>query len=226
MPREKNDKKVKEKGAKKNNRKNNVDDDDDNDDNGSDDSNNEKGTVFTISNSSDANDMLISVNISEAVEMLLEKRLSQREQALTNLLKLFSCGQSLVNYQETILVQLSRIIRRPSSFTEADLAMKLLTLFSLWLGPDEDDFFNTYDSLLQKLVNNNDIDENIRVVALSALSFCSFINSVEARESTIILCEEIMCSGNNDGNDLLCFTAIKSWILLASIMTLENIIDS
>ena len=226
MPREKNDKKVKEKGVKKNNRKNNVDDDDDNDDNGSDDSNNEKGTVFTISNSSDANDMLISVNISEAVEMLLEKRLSQREQALTNLLKLFSCGQSLVNYQETILVQLSRIIRRPSSFTEADLAMKLLTLFSLWLGPDEDDFFNTYDSLLQKLVNNNDIDENIRVVALSALSFCSFINSVEARESTIILCEEIMCSGNNDGNDLLCFTAIKSWILLASIMPLENIIDS
>ena len=176
-----------------------------------------------ISNSSDVNDMVIS----EAVEMLLEKRLSQREQALTTLVKMFASGQSLESYQETILIQLSRLIRKPSSFIESDNAAKLIMLFSLWLGADEDAFFETFDSLLQKLITTVDVDENIRVVALSTLAFCSFINSVESRERILALCEDIICESNNDGNDtLLCFTAIKSWILLASIIPIDIVIDS
>ena len=176
-----------------------------------------------ISSSSDVNDMIISEN----VEMLLEKRLSQREQALITLVKMFASGQSLESYQETILIQLSRLIRKPSSFIESDNATKLIMLFSLWLGADEDAFFETFDSLLQKLITTVDVDENIRVVALSTLAFCSFINSVESRERILALCEDIICESNNDGNDtLLCFTAIKSWILLASIIPIDIVIDS
>jgi hypothetical protein len=204
---------------------------DSSDDEGDNDNDVAANTVFAsitipktvISSSSDVNDMVIS----EAVEMLLEKRLSQREQALITLVKMFASGQSLESYQETILIQLSRLIRKPSSFIESDNAAKLIMLFSLWLGADEDAFFETFDSLLQKLITTVDVDENIRVVALSTLAFCSFINSVESRERILTLCEDIICESNNDGNDtLLCFTAIKSWILLASIIPIDIVIDS
>jgi len=224
-PRDKKDKSSNKKGER---RKKNQDSSDDEGDNDNDVTAN---TVFAsitipktvISSSSDVNDMVIS----EAVEMLLEKRLSQREQALITLVKMFARGQSLESYKETILIQLSRLIRKPSSFIESDNATKLIMLFSLWLGADEDAFFETFDSLLQKLITTVDVDENIRVVALSTLAFCSFINSVESRERILTLCEDIICESNNDGNDtLLCFTAIKSWILLASIIPIDIVIDS
>ena len=234
-PRDKKDHTKNKKGERRKKGHDVVSDDDD--DHNNDDGGDAIPSVFTsiittpkttltksiISNSSDVNDMLIS----EAAELLLEKRLSQREQALMTLVKMLSLGHDLGNYQETILIQLSRLIRKPSSLTEIDMATKLIMLFSLWLGADEDAFFETFDSLLQKLITTEGIDENIRVAALSALAFCSFISSIESRERILTLCEDIICDSNNDSSDtLLCFTAIKSWILLASIMPVDIIIDS
>ena len=226
----------KEKNKKGERRKKHDDDDDDEngggDDGGGDDTPSVFNAIITpkttltksiISNSSDVNDMLIS----EAAELLIEKRLSQREQALTTLVKMLSLGHDLGNYQETILIQLSRLIRKPSSLIEIEMTTKLLMLFSLWLGADEDAFFDTFDSLLEKVITTETLDEAMRVAALSALAFCSFISSVESRERILTLCGDIICDGNNDSSDtLLCFTAIKSWILLASIMPVDIIIDS
>lgn len=179
--------------------------------------------VSTISSSSDVNDMIIS----EAVELLLEKRLSQREKALITLVRLFSIGQSLSNYQETILTQVTKLLKKPQSEIEMDNATKIIMLFSLSLGPDEETFFDTFDALLQKLTTDSDSDENIRVAALKCLAFCSFINSIDSRERILTLCEDIICDSNNDGNDtLLCCTAIKSWILLASVISVDVIIYS
>ena len=70
--------------------------------------------------------------ISEAVEKLSEKRFTTRESGLEQLIKHFQTSYdstkdlSIDSYQETILTQLLRSIRRPPSLKEGKLCTHLL----------------------------------------------------------------------------------------------------
>ncbi|KAJ1433359.1 interferon-related developmental regulator-domain-containing protein [Ochromonadaceae sp. CCMP2298] len=122
------------------------------------------------------------VNISEAVEMLSEKRSSTRETGLESLITHFqsSFGDasdlSIEGYQDTLTEQMLRMIRRPNSVKEGKLCIQLLCLLALYNGPEEDDFLNLFERPLQVLVDSASGSlHDLSGPALSCLALISFV---------------------------------------------------
>lgn len=74
--------------------------------------------------------------------------------------------------------------------------------------------------IITKIVNGSTNYEELRVCAVAALAFSSFICSSEDGYKVMTLCEDIMC-GESEGQPATSFLkarAAASWLLLASIM--------
>jgi hypothetical protein len=121
------------------------------------------------------------VDISEAVELLSEKRASSRETGLESLITHFQSSfsdpgeLSIEGYQDTLTENLLRMIRRPNSAREGKLCIHLLCLLALYLGPEEDDFLNSFERPLTVLVDGTTLVE-LCGPALGALAFVAFVS--------------------------------------------------
>lgn len=169
--------------------------------------------------------------LSESVEKLSDKRASTREAGLKGILKVLrGTNQSMVdsvsNYNDTICSSLSRMLRRPASLKEGTLCLDAYCLLCLLAGPDEGDLFDQFEQFLTKLVNGNSNYEELRVAAIAALAFSSYICSSEAHYRVMTLCEDVLC-GESEGEPAtpaLQARAAASWTLLASINSEEAVL--
>jgi Interferon-related developmental regulator (IFRD) len=163
-------------------------------------------------------------NISESVENLADKRASTRESGLKGVLKaLRSTNQLLVDsvsgFTEAIGTALAKMLRRPGSVKEGTMCLQVYSLMSLVAGPDETDLFDQFEQLLIKIINGGSNFEELRVAAISALAFSSYICANEAQYRVMTLCEDVLC-GESEGEPAtaaLKARAAASWSLVASI---------
>ena len=138
--------------------------------------------------------------LSEAVEKLSEKRYTTRESGLEQLIKHFQTSHdsvaelSIDGYQDTILTQLLRSLRRPPSLKEGKLCTQLLSLVGLYLGQDEVEFFSSVEKPLKHLVHATRPElVEMRGNALMCLSFLAFIcGGVDAGHRIWSYCEHIL----------------------------------
>lgn len=145
-----------------------------------------------------------NANISETVEKLLEKRFTTRENGLEQLIRHFqsshekSTSLSIDGYQDTIMTQLVRIIRKPYSVKEGKLCANLLSLMGLYVGADEEDFFASVEKPLKQLVDGTNPElQGLRDSALTCLVMLAFIcGGVDAGYRTWSYCERILTQQN------------------------------
>jgi len=150
---------------------------------------------------------VISIDISEATEMLSEKRYSTRERGLEALIKHFQTSYedeadlSIEGYQDSITSQLLRLIRRPNSVKEGKLCTHLLCLIGLYLGPDEDEFFDAFVAPLQLIVDSaSDALLELRGAALECLVLLSYIcGGIDASYRTWNYCRNKLVSLSSSG---------------------------
>jgi hypothetical protein len=145
----------------------------------------------------------ISDGLSEAVEKLSEKRASTRENGLKSVLKILrGSNEDLVDttadYNENICTSLLRMIRKPVTFKEGALCLEVYCLLCLIAGPDEDELYKQFEQLIIRLVNGSSTFEELRVPAIAALAFSSYICSSEANFRVMTLCEDVLC-GESEG---------------------------
>jgi len=141
-----------------------------------------------------------STNVSELVEKLTDKRFTTREAGLDSLIKHFQTSRSntddlsIEGYQDTILTHLQRIVRKPFSAKEGKLCAHLLSLIGLHLGPDEEEFYKTFEKPLRQLVDGTNPElQDVRGPALSCLALLTFIcGGVDAGYKTWSYCERIL----------------------------------
>jgi hypothetical protein len=162
----------------------------------------------------------VSMELSESVELLGEKRPSERIKGLTILLKLIRSGVSVSEYIESICTFLTRLLKRPNNIQEALSCISLLCLLSLSLGQDEEDFYLIFEPILKKIYNSSEYDDEIRSAALSGCSFMCYINSNDGVEILLATLEDLYCDEyDEDGNEvssIVIVAAAHSWMLLAT----------
>lgn len=145
-----------------------------------------------------------STNISEIVEKIVEKRFTTRETGLEQLIKHFqsshdsSAALSIEGYQDTIMTQLVRVIRKPYSVKEGKLCAHLLSLLGLYKGADEEDFFKSVEKPLKQLVDGTNPElQGLRDSALSCLVILAYVcGGVDAGYRTWSYCERILTQQN------------------------------
>ena len=137
------------------------------------------------------------LKISEAVENLAEKRASTRADALKSLIKILRSNNkalvdSVLDYSDTLRVSLCRLLRRPASEAEGMLCLQVLALYSLLIGTDENDMFESVEKVLIKTVTD-ECGNDLRVRALATLAFASFICSSDSTDRVMTFCEDVLC---------------------------------
>ena len=137
------------------------------------------------------------LKISEAVENLAEKRASTRADALKSLIKILRSSNkalvdSVLDYSDTLRASLCRLLRRPASDAEGMLCLQVLALYSLLIGTDENDMFESVEKVLIKTVTDEG-GNDLRVRALATLAFASFICSSDSTDRVLTFCEDVLC---------------------------------
>lgn len=120
-------------------------------------------------------------DMSEAMEMLREKRINLREPGLQNIIKYLQSSRGtdevnpLDNFQDTLVSILLRMIRKPASMKEGSLVCHLLNLMALHFGADNVTFVEQFDKPLQQCVDGKGPEyEALRTDALFTLTFITF----------------------------------------------------
>lgn len=171
----------------------------------------------------------ISMELSEAVELLNEKRPSERSKGLIILLRLIRSGVDIREYIESICTLLTRLLKRPTDTQEALSCITILCLISLTLGQDEEDFYLIFEPILSKIYNSSEYDDEIRSAALSGCAFMCYICSNDGVEKLLSTLEDLYCEEYDDnGNEVSCIiivAAAHSWMLLATRISNESCLE-
>ena len=159
-----------------------------------------KETVFDVS------------MLSEAVERLSDQRPSARQAALQALLAMLrgaAADHTVLSLQESYLdstsAAVARILQRAASSVGAGveetlLALEVLCLLGLVVGPQEDAFYARFQPLLLRGLEAD--EEEVQVAALFSLCFLSFVCS-DGHSSGVALmdlCESIICGEAGGGS--------------------------
>jgi hypothetical protein len=168
-------------------------------------------------------------NYYDALEKLNEKKASTRLKGLQEILGILQSGgvESFpLGSLESLNSSLVKFIRRPTSSSEAVDAMKVVSVLSLILGPN-DQFVETFSRLFVHIITRVE-DETMRAEALKCLAFVNYVSSTDHSESTAwVLSEQIILltvEGLEVSADLRVF-ALKFWCLLASVIDLEIVLE-
>jgi hypothetical protein len=93
---------------------------------------------------------------SEALEDLTNSSSGKRLKALQAMLKILRSGidlsDYLLNYRTELCGALLWILRRQVAETECVLAVQISCIFALIVGPDDDDYFETFNEALKTAV--------------------------------------------------------------------------
>lgn len=143
--------------------------------------------------------------LSEAVERLSDKRPSARQAALQSLLTMLrgAAAESTVqvlleSYMDSTSGAVGRILQRAASSVGAGveetlLALEVLCLLGLIVGPQEDEFYSRFQPLLLRGLEAD--EEEVQCSALFSLCFLSFVCSDGHGSGAALmgLCESIIC---------------------------------
>lgn len=171
--------------------------------------------------------------ISEAADNLTEQKPEIRLQACLNLLQILRGPQAteageyiLDSYIDTLTVGIIKMLNKQTSSDKNAEGMKLLELISLLAllkGPNEDEFFTSFETVLTKLIECSSLGEVMQSKAMFTLSFLSFICGHVTTRKTWEYIEEVLCEGPDEITDLPYIEACRSWVLLATTMEDEEI---
>mmetsp|Transcript_15955 Transcript_15955/g.24042 ORF Transcript_15955/g.24042 Transcript_15955/m.24042 type:complete len:426 (+) Transcript_15955:139-1416(+) len=174
--------------------------------------------------SSSAADML-----SEHIDNLNEKKSATRMQALNGTLKCLQSNcdvsDSVRGHMETLNRALVRLIRSASSEKEGILAVQILCVLALEMGPDEDSFFEAYFPALKYAITRSEYHD-LRCWAVKAVSFVCFICASDGYDA-LNFCEEVI-SQASEGVYVptsLQAVALQAWCLLSSTMPPDVILQ-
>eukprot|EP01036_Dinobryon_divergens_P045462 gene45462-60741_t len=169
--------------------------------------------------------------LMQAVDNLSEKRSATRVSALDTILKLFrenkvNVTEAVHKNRDTIIDSVSKILRQPSSEREGVLAIELIQMVCLALGPEQDEILEQIVPVLKSIATRSEYDK-LRGTAVSAIAFSSLICSSRADDDIWELCEGFLC-GESEGKPVsrqLQAAAAYAWCLLATVMSRKAIIS-
>lgn len=179
--------------------------------------------TMALENQSDENEKYY-----EALEKLNENTTS-RLTGLRDILGILRSGgvESFpLNSLDTLKSSLVKFIRRPTSSTEATEAMKVVSVLSLILGPD-DQFVETFSRLFVHIITRVE-DDTMRAEALKCLAFISYVSLTDHSESSAWALSEQLILLTAEGLEVsadLRGLALKFWCLLASVINPEVVLE-
>jgi len=176
----------------------------------------------------------VRLAISEGVELLLDQKPSIRMAATQKLLDQLrgphgrAAGECLLNsYQNQIQTVVSRLIQRQAN-TPTDEAPGLLELtcfLAMVLCGFQNEFFKTFESPLKKLVEQPLAGEDVQSQALFTLGFCCYVCRDVEQSEVWEYVEDMLCNGPDDPSELPFIQAARTWVLLASVMDDEHVLE-
>jgi uncharacterized protein (UPF0147 family) len=168
-------------------------------------------------------------NYYDALEKLNEKKASSRLKGLQEILGILQSG-GVENFPldslDTLNLSLVKFIRRPTSSSEATEAMKVVSVLSLILGPN-DQFVDTFSRLFVHIITRVE-DDTLRAEALKCLAFINYVSSTDHSDSAAWALSEQLILLTAEGLEVpadLRGLALKFWCLLASVINPEIVLE-
>ena len=93
------------------------------------------------------------------------------------------------------------------------------------IGVSQDEFFEKFEIPLKKIIEEENVGEEFQSQALFTLGFICYISSLNGQRETWDYIEDIICDGPDQGFFVPVVQAVRSWVLLASVMDDENILE-
>lgn len=115
--------------------------------------------------------------IAEKVDLLFEKRKAVREAALSTLLATLSfryCGEALELRQETLADGLERVMK-DLQLEPTLLALKTTSVATLSIQSGHEVFFNKFNDLTRRIINNKSLSCVVRSEAINTLAIMCFM---------------------------------------------------
>ena len=173
-------------------------------------------------------------DVREAMAELMNQKPTIRMHGAQSLLHLMrgtsarvacECLQS--SFADQMLTAVSRLLQRQASNTteEAPLLLELTCMISLMLGGSQDAFFEKFEGPLKKLVEEEAVGDDVQAQALFTLGFICFVSSLDAQTDTWGYVEDLLCDGPDQPDPAPVVQAARTWVLLASIMDDENVLE-
>mmetsp|Transcript_12343 Transcript_12343/g.12423 ORF Transcript_12343/g.12423 Transcript_12343/m.12423 type:complete len:442 (-) Transcript_12343:331-1656(-) len=195
-------------------------------------------TDMSINSGISGDDYGVSESINESYEIfllgvdnLMEKRTSTRIEALKSILRVFQSSsidvcESVSNNRETLMQNLSKLIRRPSSELEGLLAIDVYCMTCLALGPEEDGVLQIFSPILRTLMKSSGYDR-VRESAVGALAFTSLICATCLHDTDVWdAVEDVLCceSEGRSVDKSLQAAAISAWCLVCTVMPDDEVL--
>jgi hypothetical protein len=160
---------------------------------------------------------------------MTDKKISKRLSGLSHILSSLQAGECYVaeckKYLETLTQELEKLLgRRNLTEEEGLLSTKILSIISLIIGPSENYFVEQFAGVLKQIITRSSHDE-LRISALQALGFISFVCSGSNDSDTWSFVEDVLC-GRSEAlatESSLQVEAAKVWCMLSSIMPVSEV---
>lgn len=172
-------------------------------------------------------------DMSEAIEMLSEKKYNLREPALKKIISFMQGShdgeeslQVLDGFTETLTTHLTRMLRRPASDQEGILCLQLVCLLALYLSGDAVSLLKSIEKPIMALIQAKEATP-LQSQALFTWSFTSFVSEKEEIvHEALETIESILLNecGDEFGDELLT-RAAEGWVLLCTLLPAATVLS-
>lgn len=163
-----------------------------------------------------------SFDMSEAIDMLSEKKINLREPALRNIITFLQGSHEdeekltvLNGYIETLTLQLTRMIRRPASTKEGELTLQLLSLLALYLAGAAD----LPEKAISQLVDH---PNPLQPTAVFTYAFLAYLSQTDLLIRAV---DTLQSKFGDELGDEVHVRAVDGWVLLASLLPVQEVLE-
>lgn len=161
-------------------------------------------------------------SLNSVEDLITEKRSARREAGLRRIFRAvthFGNTDTILPFQSEVTSLCIQSIRSGKP-AEQYAACRLLEAFAVVLGTENDDYFESIESALRRILGMAGRAPLVRIAALRALTLADFICATDdaSTESLLDLCEEVAGKEyrNHEVPALLRAAALECWALLST----------